>query len=143
MGGYKRVKIGPQRDFRAALRTEKPDITLRTLREKPLTERGVETDTSLMRRFLLRRGLTLKRDHPGVARRIVAAAAIENARPLLRVNIRMDSSHCFASQTIHLTPRYSDNAVSVWGAVLMKPLACPARCRRTASPGGGRSLRHV
>ena len=60
MAGYKRVKVEPHREFLAARRVEKPDITLTALCEKLLTERGVKADTSMMSRFLRRIGVTLK-----------------------------------------------------------------------------------
>jgi transposase len=63
MGGYKRVKIEPHREFLAALRTEKPDITLKALCDQLLAEHGVKADTSMMSRFFRRIGVTLKKRH--------------------------------------------------------------------------------
>jgi len=61
MGGYKRPKLEPHRDFVEALHAEKSDITLQALCDRLEAERGVEADTSLMSRFLRRLGLTLKK----------------------------------------------------------------------------------
>ena len=61
MGGYKRVKIEPHREFLEVLRAEKPDITLKTLCDRLLTQRGVKADTSMMSRFFRRIGVTLKK----------------------------------------------------------------------------------
>ena len=53
-----------------------PDITLQMLCDRPLTERGVKADTSIMSRFFRRIGVTLKkaliareRDRPDIGRR--------------------------------------------------------------------------
>jgi transposase len=61
MGGYKRLKIEPQREFLEALRAEKPDITLQRLCDRLRSERGVKADTSMMSRFFRRIGVTLKK----------------------------------------------------------------------------------
>jgi transposase len=61
MGGYKRPKLESHRDFLEAAHAEKSDITLQALCDRLLAERGVESDTSLMSRFLRRIGLTLKK----------------------------------------------------------------------------------
>jgi transposase len=61
MGGYKRAKIEPQREFLAAARAEKPDITLQALCDRLLAERGVKADTSMMSRFFRRIGVRLKK----------------------------------------------------------------------------------
>jgi len=61
MGGYKRLKLEPHRQFVEALRAAKPDITLQALCDRLQMERGVKADTSLMSRFLRRLGLTLKK----------------------------------------------------------------------------------
>ena len=70
MGGYKPVKLEPHRDFIAALRAEKPDITLQGLCDRLLAERGFKADTSLMSRFLRRLGVTLKKRRSSPASRI-------------------------------------------------------------------------
>jgi hypothetical protein len=41
----------PHRDFLETVRTEKSDITLQALCDRPLSERGVKADTSMMSRF--------------------------------------------------------------------------------------------
>lgn len=61
MGGYKRVKMEPHREFLEAARAERPDITLRALCQRLLAERGVKADTSMMSRFFRRIGVTLKK----------------------------------------------------------------------------------
>ena len=48
MGGYLRPKLEAQREFLAALRAEKPDITLQALCDPLPAERGVKADTSMM-----------------------------------------------------------------------------------------------
>jgi putative transposase len=61
MGGHRRPKLEPHREFLAALRIEKPDITLQALCDRLLVERGVKADTSMMSRFFRREGVTLKK----------------------------------------------------------------------------------
>jgi transposase len=41
----------PYREFLETLRTDKPDITLQSLCDRLLAERGVKADTSMMSRF--------------------------------------------------------------------------------------------
>jgi transposase len=60
MGGYRRPKLEPHREFLAALRTEKPDIT-QALCDRLLADRGAKADTSMMSRFFRREGVTLKK----------------------------------------------------------------------------------
>jgi transposase len=61
MGGYKRVKLEPHRGLLEGLRTEKSDITLQALCDRLRAERAGTADTSLMRRFLRRLGVALKK----------------------------------------------------------------------------------
>jgi transposase len=61
MGGHKRLKLDPHREFLAACHAEKPDVTLQALCDRLRAERGVKADTSLMSRFLRRMGLTPKK----------------------------------------------------------------------------------
>ena len=70
MGGYLRPKLEAHRDFLAALRSEKPDITLQALCDRLLAERGVKADTSMMSRFFRRIGVTLKKRRSSRASRI-------------------------------------------------------------------------
>ena len=70
IGGYLRPKLEPHREFLAALRTEKPDITLQALCDRLLAERGVKADTSMMSRFFRREGVTLKKRRSWRASRI-------------------------------------------------------------------------
>ena len=61
MGGHKRPKLEPHREFLEACHAEKPDVTLQALCDRLLSERSVKADTSLMSRFLRRIGLTPKK----------------------------------------------------------------------------------
>jgi transposase len=61
MGGHKRQKLEPHREFLESCHAEKPDVTLQALCDRLLAERGVKADTSLMSRFLRRIGLTPKK----------------------------------------------------------------------------------
>ncbi len=61
MGGHRRLKLEPHREFLEACHAEKPDATLQGLCDRLLWERGVKADTSLMSRFLRRIGLTPKK----------------------------------------------------------------------------------
>jgi transposase len=70
MGGYLRPKFERRREFLAALRTEKPDITLQALCDRLLAERGVKADTSMMSRFFRREGVTLKKRRSSHGNRI-------------------------------------------------------------------------
>ena len=75
MGGYLRPKFEAQREFLAALRAEKPDITLQALCDPLPAERGVKADTSMMSRFLRREGVTLKKRRSSRASRIARTQA--------------------------------------------------------------------
>jgi transposase len=61
MGGYLRPRLEPHREFLEARRGEKSDITLKSLCDRLLAERGVRVDTSLMSRFFRRLGVTHKK----------------------------------------------------------------------------------
>ncbi len=61
MGGHRRLKLEPHREFLESCHAEKPDATLQGLCDRLLWERGVKADTSLMSRFLRRIGLTPKK----------------------------------------------------------------------------------
>jgi transposase len=61
MGGHRRLKLEPHREFLDACHAEKPDATLQWLCDRLLSQRGVKADTSLMSRFLRRIGLTPKK----------------------------------------------------------------------------------
>ena len=60
----------PHRDFLAAARAEKPDITLEALGRRLLAERGVKADTSMLSRFFRRIGVTSKKRRSSRANRI-------------------------------------------------------------------------
>jgi transposase len=74
-GGHRASKLMPHRDFLAAARIEKPDITLQALCDRLLSERGVKADTSMMSRFFRRIGVTLKKRPSSRASRIVRTSA--------------------------------------------------------------------
>ena len=61
MGGYLRPRLEPHRELLEALRREKSDITLKSLCDWLLAERGVRVDTSMMSRFFRRLGVTHKK----------------------------------------------------------------------------------
>ena len=69
MGGYKRRKLEPHRDFLDGLRIAKPDVTLQDLCDRLLAERGVKADTSMMSRFFRRLGVTFKKRRSSQASR--------------------------------------------------------------------------
>ena len=69
MGGHKRPKLEPHREFLEACHAEKPDVTLQALCDRLLAERGVKADTSMMSRFLRRIGVTLKKRRSSPANR--------------------------------------------------------------------------
>ena len=71
MGGHKRLKLEPHREFLEACHAERPDVTLQALCDRLLGERGVKADTSLMSRFLRRIGLTLKKRRSSPASKTV------------------------------------------------------------------------
>lgn len=71
MGGHKRPKLEPHREFLEACHAEKPDVTLQALCDRLLSERSVKADTSLMSRFLRRIGLTPKKRRSSPASRTV------------------------------------------------------------------------
>ena len=71
MGGHKRLKLEPHREFLEACHAEKPDLTLQALCDRLLEERSVKADTSLMSRFLRRIGLTPKKRRSSPASRTV------------------------------------------------------------------------
>jgi transposase len=71
MGGYLRPRLEPHREFLQALRREKSDITLKSLCDWLLAERGVRVDTSMMSRFFRRLGVTHKKRRSSRASGIV------------------------------------------------------------------------
>jgi transposase len=71
MGGHKRLKLEPHREFLETCHAEKPDVTLQVLCDRLLGERAVKADTSLMSRFLRRIGLTLKKRRSSPASKTV------------------------------------------------------------------------
>jgi putative transposase len=61
LGGYKPMMLAPHQEFLEAVRRDKPDITLQGLCDRLAAERGLETYTSVMSRFLRHLGVTLKK----------------------------------------------------------------------------------
>lgn len=89
MGGYLRPKLEAQREFLAALRAEKPDITLQALCDPLPAERGVKADTSMMSVKSLPSATPVSRPIATPSRRkeswvIEAQHRDENAPPLSR-----------------------------------------------------------
>ena len=75
-GGHRRSVLKPHIAFVTALRVEQPDITLEHMCRRLAEEYGVKADTSMMIRFLRRKGITHKktlvaggRERPDVRRR--------------------------------------------------------------------------
>ena len=60
-GGHRASKLMPHRDFLEAARAEKSDVRLQALCDRLSAERGVKADTSMMRRFFRRIGVTVKK----------------------------------------------------------------------------------
>jgi transposase len=71
MGGHLRPRLEPHREFLAALRAEKSDITLQALCDRLLAERGIRADTAMMSRFFRRIGVTFRKRRSSQASRIV------------------------------------------------------------------------
>jgi transposase len=69
-GGHRASKLMPHREFLAAARAEKSDVTLQALCDRLLAERGVKADTSMMSRFFRRIGVTFKKIPSSRKRRI-------------------------------------------------------------------------
>jgi transposase len=59
--GHRASKLMPHREFLEGARAEKSDITLQSLCDRLLAERGVKADTSMMSRFFRRIGVTFKK----------------------------------------------------------------------------------
>jgi len=60
-GGHRRSALMPHREFLAAARAKKPDVTLQELCDRLSAEKGVKADTSMMSRFFRRIGVTRKK----------------------------------------------------------------------------------
>jgi transposase len=59
--GHRPSALMPHLEFLKAARAEKADITLESLGQKLLAERGVRADTSMLSRFFRRIGVTHKK----------------------------------------------------------------------------------
>jgi transposase len=61
MGGYRRSKLKPHRDWLLAAITAEPDMTLAALCERLATEHGLKTDTGTLSRFFTSEGISFKK----------------------------------------------------------------------------------
>jgi transposase len=88
-GGHRPSKLKPHRDFIDAALKDKPDITLKALALRLLSERGVTADTSMLSRFLRREGITHKKRRWWRASRIArtSAAAARNGANIKAASI--------------------------------------------------------
>ena len=75
-GGHRASKLLPHRDFLEAARAEKPDVTLQALCDRLSAERGVKADTSMMRRFFRKIGVTFKKRRSSHARATARTSAV-------------------------------------------------------------------
>jgi transposase len=86
-GGHRASKLMPHREFLEAARAEKSDITLRSLCDRLLAERGVKADSGMLSRFFRRIGITFKKN----PRRARAGSA--RHKPPSRAMAALSASH--------------------------------------------------
>ena len=81
MGGYRRSKLEPYRDWLLAAIAAEPDLTLAALCERLAAEHGLKTDTGMLSRFFTGEGISFKKkraaERAGSARRRAAAGELE------------------------------------------------------------------
>ena len=81
MGGYRRSKLEPHREWLLAAIAAEPDLTLAALCERLASERELRTDTGTLSRFFTREGISFKKKRAskraGPARRRSAAGELE------------------------------------------------------------------
>jgi len=81
MGGYRRSRLEPHRDWLLAAIAAEPDLTLAALCERLSAERGVNSDTGTLSRFFTREGISFKKkrasQRAGPARRGAPAGELE------------------------------------------------------------------
>jgi transposase len=81
MGGYRRSRLEPHRDWLLAAIAAEPDLTLAALCERLSAEHGLRTDTGSLSRFFTSAGISFKKkrvaERAGPARRSAAAGELE------------------------------------------------------------------
>ncbi len=81
MGGYRRSRLKPHRDWLLAAIAAEPDLTLAALCERLSSEHGLRTDTGSLSRFFTSEGISFKKkraaERAGPARRSSAAGELE------------------------------------------------------------------
>ena len=81
MGGYRRSKLEPHRDWLLAAIAAEPDLTLAALCERLAAEREFKTDTGTLSRFFTKEGISFKKkrtaQRAGEARRGAPADELE------------------------------------------------------------------
>lgn len=81
MGGYRRSKLEPHRDWLLAAVAAEPDLTLAALCAMLAAEHGLKTDTGTLSRFFTSAGISFKKKRAakraGPARRGAAARELE------------------------------------------------------------------
>jgi transposase len=81
MGGYRRSKLKPHRDWLLAAIAAEPDMTLAALCERLAAEHGLKTDTGTLSRFFTSEGISFKKkraaQRAGSARRGAPAGELE------------------------------------------------------------------
>jgi transposase len=81
MGGYRRSKLEPHRDWLLAAVAAEPDLTLAALCDRLAAEHGLRTDTGTLSRFFTAQGISFKKKRAakraGPAGRGAAAGELE------------------------------------------------------------------
>jgi putative transposase len=81
MGGYRRSKLEPHRDWLLMAIAAEPDLTLAALCERLTVERELRTDTGTLSRFFTSEGISFKKKRAakraGPARRGASASELE------------------------------------------------------------------
>ena len=82
MGGDRRSKLKPHRDWLLALRRKENDLTLEAIAARFLTEHGVKSDLSALSRFFAAEGISFKKNR--ARQRAAAAGRHRGARGMAR-----------------------------------------------------------
>jgi transposase len=81
MGGYRRSRLEPHRDWLLAAIAAEPDLTLAAVCERLWAEHGLKVDTGTLSRFFTSEGISFKKkraaQRAGPARRGSAAGELE------------------------------------------------------------------
>ena len=81
MGGYRRSRLEPHRDWLLAAIAAEPDLTLAAVCERLSAEHGLRTDTGTLSRFFTGEGISFKKkraaERAGPARRGSATGELE------------------------------------------------------------------